>query len=137
MRKNAITTHPNQRVYRTLSRNMPGEQRVQVDKKYIYAAYRILRPMELMVWLDLISNMADYTWTYSSQDMSNKYGMSVSGAKQAFSGLIAKGFATHVSGNAYEIQSFTMKPEYDEIYDLVSNLNNKKSQDDDYAWTKK
>lgn len=131
-------TYPNQRVYRVRTNNVPGEQRVQIDKKYIYAAYQILTPMELMIWLDISSNMKDYTWSFSPQHFNDTYGMSLSGARQAFNGLIKKGFAIQVNGstNAFEIYSATNNSEYDEIYEALDKGKEYKEKDEDIAWSK-
>ena len=112
----SIKTYPNQRVYKTVRPIKKNVQLIMVAKEDMQVAYRLLTPNELVVWLDCVSNKEGHAWAYSPQDFHERYGMSVSGARQAFGSLETKGFACNVGGNRFRVYTQSQLPENAHYY---------------------
>lgn len=134
----SIKTYPNQRVYRVYKDNKQGAPRVQLDKDYFEAAFQILTKSELGIWLDIVSNKENYTWSFSSQDFAERYKMGASTARAAFTGLIEKGFLELIGGNRYKVHPYSVLEKYNYIYDeqeeRAKKAKEEKIKEEDLGW---
>ena len=90
----------NQRVI--IIRN-PGVEKdfIQVEKKDLQAASRMLTPAQLIIYIDLCGNTDGFHKEFSPAYFKNNYGISKDTAQKAFHVLEEKGFITKEDGKFY------------------------------------
>ena len=90
----------NQRVI--IIRN-PGVEKdfIQVEKKDLQAASRMLTPAQLIIYIDLCGNTDGFPNEFSPAYFKNNYGISKDTAQKAFHVLEEKGFITKEDGKFY------------------------------------
>ena len=90
----------NQRVI--IIRN-PGVEKdfIQVEKKDLQAASRMLTPAQLIIYIDLCGNTDGFPKEFSPAYFKNNYGISKDTAQKAFHVLEEKGFITKEDGKFY------------------------------------
>lgn len=127
-----MKTHPNQRVYRVTKTSRLNAPKVVIDKVDLKVAYRVLNKSELLIWLDMMGNIADQTHAFSPEFYHKHYGMARNTAREAFNSLIEKGFLVIVKegSNAYRVYSQTSNPKFDEIYDEVEKITQHNEQEE-------
>ena len=99
----------NQRVI--IIRN-PGVEKdfIQVEKKDLQAASRMLTPAQLIIYIDLCGNTDGFPKEFSPAYFKNNYGISKDTAQKAFHVLEEKGFITKEDGKFY----FNRQPKINE-----------------------
>lgn len=128
--KENLKLYPNQRVYRVYHNIDSNGNNIIIDKQDSDVAFQILTRIEFYIWLDMMSLSENTTYAFSPQLYRDRIGISVSAGKQAFSALIAKGFAVAVDSTAYKIFSKSSKEEFKKYYDT----NDDKIKEDDIRW---